>query len=86
MGYCCLPLQASFDGADRGSFPFIGSVRWLAPDQGGRRSGVPPVRDGVSDAHVGYVPPRSFEGGAASFDHRPIRRRHGLKRLVAAWV
>ena len=50
-----------------GGFPFRGEVVWLTPEQGGRRSGVPPVIPGVSYAHVGHVPPHTVDAGSASF-------------------
>lgn len=50
-----------------GPFSFIGEVTWFRPEDGGRRSGVPPLVDGQSYAHVAHVPPRSVADGSASF-------------------
>jgi hypothetical protein len=50
-----------------GPFPFRGEVIWLTPEQGGRRTGVPPVIPDVSYAQVAHVPPHTANSGSASF-------------------
>jgi len=50
-----------------GPFPFFGEVVWLTPEQGGRVSGVPPVIDGLSYAHLAHVPPATSGTDSASF-------------------
>jgi len=50
-----------------GPYPFKGEVIWLTAEQGGRRSGIPPISADWSYAHVAHVPPHSAETGSASF-------------------
>lgn len=47
-----------------GHFPFIGEVTWLAPQEGGRPAGVPPVVEGLSYAQVAHVLPRNVGNGS----------------------
>jgi len=52
---------------DPGPFPFVGEVIWLTPDQGGRRSGVPPHAERWSYAQVAHVAGRDPVTHTASF-------------------
>jgi hypothetical protein len=54
--------------ADDAEFPFCGSVIWLTPEQGGRKTG-PPVPRPVWPyyAATAYVPPHTARTGLASF-------------------
>ncbi len=40
---------------------------WLTPEQGGRKTGVPPVIPDVSYAQIAHVPPHTANTGSASF-------------------
>ena len=50
-----------------GPWPFRGTVTWLTPEQGGRRSGPPRPQTGTAYAHTAFVPPRTVDTGLASF-------------------
>ncbi len=54
--------------ADDEEFPFRGSVIWLTPEQGGRKTGPPVPRPGWPYyAATAYVPPHTAQTGLASF-------------------
>jgi hypothetical protein len=52
--------------ADAGEFPFRGSVIWLTPEQGGRKTGPPAPRPAWPYyAATAYVPPHTADTGLA---------------------
>jgi hypothetical protein len=65
-------------------FPFKGRVEWLAPEQGGRPSGPPPLTDGY--AQVAYVLPHSATTGLASFVLRKFDPNSMTSRAEGRWL
>ena len=69
-----------------GHFPFIGEVTWLAPQEGGRPAGVPPVVEGLSYAQVAHVLPRNVGNGSASFVLRGWDPERWRSRAEGRWL
>ena len=73
-------------GGDR-TFPFRGWLVWLTPEQGGRRSGPPELRDDWPHyAANAYVPPDTADTGLASFVVRGFTSGAWRSEAEACWL
>jgi|GEM_PF-1286450 len=69
-----------------GSWPFRGTVVWLTPEQGGRRSGPPATAPGQDYAATAVVPPHTVETGLASFVLRGLEPGAWRSPAEARWL
>jgi hypothetical protein len=69
------------------SFPYRGTVLWLTPEQGGRRSGPPEPRDRWPYyAATGWLPPLSAGNGLRSLVLRGFASGHWRSAAEAQWL
>jgi hypothetical protein len=68
-----------------GHWPFVGTVVWLTPEQGGRSIGPPPVSDAYDYAHTAFVPPSNVDNGLASFALRGFTAGAWTSPAEARW-
>lgn len=59
---------------------------WLTPEQGGRVSGVPPMIEGQSYAHVAHVPPATSGTASASFVLRGWDATRWRSKAEGRWL
>ena len=69
-----------------GAFPFLGTVVWLTPEQGGRSSGPPVSPNGQDFPATGFVPPRTANNGLASFVLRGFREGVWVSAAEGRWL
>ena len=69
-----------------GAFPFLGTVVWLTPEQGGRSSGPWRSPNGPDFAATGFVSPRTADNGSASFVLRGFREGVWVSEAEGRWL